>query len=302
MNICMVFAAANGFDVVVVGSANLDLVARAPRLPKPGETVTGANFFEACGGKGVNQAIAAARAGAKTAFLGALGQDHAGDVLLDVLRRDGVDVAAVRRVAAPTGRALIGVGDDGENSIIVVPGANHELNIDDIERHRELLGSCKVLLCQLEVPLAVVRRACELVGSTTTRILNPAPAQVLPGDLLGVVDILVPNEHELGLLGGVDELRRRGVATVIVTQGDKGAMLVTGAGVAQVDPHKVTAVDSTGAGDAFCGMVAARLAIGESVPEALRAAVIAGALATQTEGAVPSIPLWNMVKAKLESK
>ena len=302
MNIGMAFAATKGFDVVVVGSANLDLVARAPRLPKPGETVTGSNYFEACGGKGVNQAIAAARAGAKTAFLGAVGQDHAGEVLLEALRKDGVNVAAVRKVAAPTGRALIGVGGDGENSIIVVPGANHEINVDDIERHRALLESCKVLLCQLEVPLAVVRRACELANSTTTRILNPAPAQTLPGDLLGVVDIMVPNEHELELLGGVDELRRQGVATVIVTQGEKGAMLVSDAGVAQVDPFKVTAVDSTGAGDSFCGMVAARLALGETMSQALRAGVIAGALATQTEGAVPSIPLWNMVKAKLESK
>ncbi|MFM8836324.1 MAG: PfkB family carbohydrate kinase, partial [Actinomycetota bacterium] len=164
------------------------------------------------------------------------------------------------------------------------------------------LESCKVLLCQLEVPLAVVRRACELANSTTTRILNPAPAQTLPGDLLGVVDIMVPNEHELELLGGVDHLRRQGVATVIVTQGEKGAMLVSDAGVAQVEPFKVTAVDSTGAGDSFCGMVAARLALGETMSQALRAGVIAGALATQTEGAVPSIPLWNMVKAKLESK
>ena len=289
------------FDVVVVGSANLDLVARASRLPKPGETVSGSHFFEACGGKGVNQAIAAARAGAKTAFIGALGRDHAGEILLAALVKDGVDVSAVQRVSAPTGRALIGVSDSGENSIIVVPGANHAVSVDDIEKNKSLISSAKVLLCQLEVPLTVVQRAFELAGSSTTRILNPAPAQALPDSLLGVVDIVTPNEYEVELLGGVNQLQNLGIKTVIVTQGEKGAMVVDATGARQVDPYKVTAVDSTGAGDAFCGMLAARLAIGESMTNSLRAAVIAGALATQIEGAVPSLPLWSMVQIKLES-
>ena len=155
-------SSSTGFDVVVVGSANLDLVARTTRLPKPGETVSGSHFFEACGGKGVNQAIAAARAGARTAFIGALGRDHAGETLLAALVKDGVDVSAVQRVSVPTGRALIGVSDDGENSIIVVPGANHAISIDDIEKHKTLISLAKVLLCQLEVPLSVVQHAFEL--------------------------------------------------------------------------------------------------------------------------------------------
>jgi ribokinase len=277
-------SSSTGFDVVVVGSANLDLVARTTRLPKPGETVSGSHFFEACGGKGVNQAIAAARAGARTAFIGALGRDHAGETLLAALVKDGVDVSAVQRVTAPTGRALIGVSDDGENSIIVVPGANHAISIDDIEKHKTLISSAKVLLCQLEVPL-----------------LNPAPAQALSNSLLGVVDIITPNEHEVELLGGASKLLSLGVKTVIVTQGEKGAIVVDASGERQVDPFKVTPVDTTGAGDAFCGMLAARLATGESMTAALRAAVISGALATQTEGAVPSLPKWSMVKIKLES-
>jgi ribokinase len=289
------------FDVVVVGSANLDLVARTSRLPKPGETVSGSHFFEACGGKGVNQAIASARAGARTAFVGALGGDHAGETLLAALIKDGVDVSAVQRVSAPTGRALIGVSDDGENSIIVVPGANHAISIDDIEKYKNLISSAKVLLCQLEVPLSVVQHAFELAGASTKRILNPAPAQTLPHSLLGVVDIVTPNEHEVELLGGVSKLQSLGVKTVIVTQGEKGATVVDETGTRQVDPFKVMPVDTTGAGDAFCGMLAARLALGESMADSLRAAVIGGALATQTEGAVPSLPLWNMVKAKLES-
>ena len=294
-------SSSTGFDVVVVGSANLDLVARTTRLPKPGETVSGSHFFEACGGKGVNQAIAAARAGARTAFIGALGRDHAGGTLLAALVKDGVDVSAVQRVTAPTGRALIGVSDDGENSIIVVPGANHAISIDDIEKHKTLISSAKVLLCQLEVPLSVVQHAFELAGSSTTRILNPAPAQALSNSLLGVVDIITPNEHEVELLGGASKLLSLGVKTVIVTQGEKGAIVVDASGERPVDPFKVTPVDTTGAGDAFCGMLAARLATGESMTAALRAAVISGALATQTEGAVPSLPIWSMVKIKLES-
>lgn len=294
-------SSSTGFDVVVVGSANLDLVARASRLPKPGETVSGSHFFEACGGKGVNQAIASARAGARAAFVGALGRDHAGETLLAALLSDGVDVSAVQRVSVPTGRALIGVSDDGENSIIVVPGANHALSIADIEKHKSLISSAKVLLCQLEVPLSVVQRAFELAGPSTMRILNPAPAQTLSNLLLGVVDIVTPNEHEVELLGGVSKLQSLGVKTVIVTQGEKGAMVVDETGARQVDPFKVTPVDTTGAGDAFCGMLAARLAIGESMSVSLRAAVIAGALATQTAGAVPSLPIWSMVKTKLES-
>jgi ribokinase len=233
--------------------------------------------------------------------VGALGRDHAGETLLAALIKDGVDVSAVQRVSAPTGRALIGVSDDGENSIIVVPGANHAISIDDIEKYKSLISSAKVLLCQLEVPLSVVQRAFELAGPSTKRILNPAPAQTLPHSLLGVVDIVTPNEHEVELLGGVSKLQSLGVKTVIVTQGEKGAMVVDETGTRQVDPLKVTPVDTTGAGDAFCGMLAARLALGESMSVALRAAVIAGALATQTEGAVPSLPLWSMVKTKLES-
>ena len=290
-----------GFDVVVVGSANLDLVARTSRLPKPGETVMGSHFFEACGGKGVNQAIAAARAGAKTAFIGALGRDHAGETLLAALVNDGVDVSAVQRVSVHTGRALIGVSDIGENSIVVVPGANHKITVTDIEKNKTLISAAKVLLCQLEVPLAVVQRAFELAGSSTTRILNPAPAQVLARELLSRVDVIIPNEYEVELLGGALHLLTLGVKTVIVTQGDKGAVVVDATGTRQVDPIKVTPIDSTGAGDAFCGMLAARLAIGETVTVALRSAVIAGALATQIEGAVPSLPIWSMVQTKLES-
>lgn len=289
------------FDVVIVGSANLDLVARTPRLPKPGETVTGSNYFEFCGGKGANQAIAASRAGARTAFIGALGNDHAGETLRAAFKNDNVDISAVRVVSAPTGRALIGVSDDGENSIIVIPGANHAITIDDLEMNAEIIASAKVLLCQLEVPLEVVQRAFELAGENALRILNPAPAQSLSKDLLQLVDVITPNEHEMMLLGGPQGLLKQGVKTIIVTQGARGALMITENGETQIPPFKVDPVDSTGAGDAFCGMLAARLAIGEPIQNALKAAVVSGALATLIEGAVPSLPIWNMVFSKLES-
>lgn len=289
------------FDVVIVGSANLDLVARTPRLPKPGETVTGSNYFEFCGGKGANQAIAASRAGARTAFIGALGNDHAGETLRAAFKNDNVDISAVRVVSAPTGRALIGVSDDGENSIIVIPGANHAITIDDLEMNAEIIASAKVLLCQLEVPLEVVQRAFELAGENSLRILNPAPAQSLSKDLLQLVDVITPNEHEMMLLGGPQGLLKQGVKTIIVTQGARGALMITKNGETQIPPFKVDPVDSTGAGDAFCGMLAARLAIGEPIQNALKAAVVSGALATLIEGAVPSLPIWNIVFSKLES-
>ena len=295
-------AIASSFDVVIVGSANLDLVARTLRLPKPGETVTGSNYFEFCGGKGANQAIAAARAGANTAFIGALGNDHAGETLRVAFKHDDVDISAVRFVSEPTGRALIGVSDDGENSIIVVPGANHAITIGDVERNTKIISSAKVLLCQLEVPLEVVQRAFELAGENSIRILNPAPAQSLSKELLQLVDVITPNEHEMQLLGGSEALLKCGVKTIVVTQGARGALMITEKGETRIPPFEVDPVDSTGAGDAFCGMLAARLATGESIQNALKAAVVSGALATLTEGAVPSLPLWSMVFSKLESK
>ena len=295
-------AIASSFDVVIVGSANLDLVARTPRLPKPGETVTGSNYFEFCGGKGANQAIAAARAGANTAFIGALGNDHAGETLRVAFKYDDVDISAVQFVSEPTGRALIGVSDDGENSIIVVPGANHAITIGDVERNAKIITSAKVLLCQLEVPLEVVQRAFELAGENSIRILNPAPAQSLSKELLQLVDVIIPNEHEMQLLGGSEALLKCGVKTIVVTQGARGALMITEKGETRIPPFEVDPVDSTGAGDAFCGMLAARLATGESIQNALKAAVVSGALATLTEGAVPSLPLWSMVFSKLESK
>ena len=291
------------FEVVVVGSANMDLVARVVRLPHPGETVSAHDYFEACGGKGANQAIAAARAGARTAFIGAVGSDAAGDTLRAAFVHDAVDVSLLATVREPTGRALIGVSDDAENLIIVVPGANHALSVDHIDAAAALLANAKVVLVQLEVRLAVVQRAVELAGHDTIVVLNPAPASELPDDVLRHVDVITPNEHEVALLGGAAALVARGVANVVVTQGARGALLVTRDSETRIEPFAVTPVDTTGAGDAFCGVLSARLAVAGGLAElalALRAAAVGGALATQTAGAVPSLPAWSQVAAALQ--
>ena len=291
------------FDVVVVGSANMDLVARVVRLPHPGETVSAHDYFEACGGKGANQAIAAARAGARTAFIGAVGSDAAGDTLRSAFIGDAVDVSMLATVREPTGRALIGVSDDAENLIVVVPGANHALSVYHIDAAAALLANAKVVLVQLEVRLAVVQRAVELAGRDTIVVLNPAPASELPDDVLRHVDVITPNEHEVALLGGAAALVARGVANVVVTQGARGALLVTRDGETRIEPFAVTPVDTTGAGDAFCGVLSARLAVAgglAGLPLALRAAAVAGALATHTAGAVPSLPAWAQVATALQ--
>ena len=275
---------ADVFDVCVVGSANLDLVATVERLPGPGETVSGSSFAEYPGGKGLNQAVAAARAGAAVAFVAALGDDAAAVALRAVMVADGIDAAHVSVSTEPTGRALIGVSAAGENSIIVVAGANATVTGSS-------MPAAKVVLAQLEVPLAAVERAlvsARAVGATT--VLNPAPAQALGADVLQWCDIVVPNEHEVELLGGVERLLALGAQAVVVTLGAQGAQLHTSDGCTHIAPFPVTPVDTTGAGDTFCGSLCARLAAGDDLPTALRYASAAGALCTTAAGAVPSIP------------
>ena len=270
--------------VLVLGSANLDLVATTARHPAPGETLIGHDYSEHPGGKGLNQAVAAARAGSPTRFVGAVGRDDAGQTLTRVAGEAGVDTSEVAVVDVSTGRALILVSDSGENSIVVVPGAN-ELCPEGAARAGE------VVLAQLEVPLDTVEstfRSAREVGATT--VLNPAPARPLPPELLDLVDIIVPNEHELDLLGGVSGLLERGVGTVVVTLGAEGARVHTSEGAVDIPTLVVDAVDSTGAGDTFCGYLASGLASGLPLESAARRGCLAAALSTTRSGAVPSIP------------
>jgi ribokinase len=281
------------FDVCVVGSANLDLVATTDRLPGPGETVLGDGYAEHPGGKGLNQAVAAARAGARTAFVGAVGDDDAGRRLRAVMDADGIHAEVSTLAGVPTGRALIGVSSSGDNSIIVVPGANGRVEVWDPPH-------ATVVLAQLEVPLAAIVVAFTVARQRGARtVLNPAPAQVLTEELLSLCDVVVPNEHEIELLGGVTRLLGLGVGSVVVTQGARGATLHTGDGTSEVAPFRVQVVDTTGAGDTFCGALSARLAAGDALTDALRVASASAALSTTRAGAVPSIPRLDEVRELL---
>jgi ribokinase len=283
----------NRYDVCVVGSANLDLVATVDRLPGPGETVPGTSYREYPGGKGLNQAVAAARAGASTSFVGALGLDDAASLLEMVLHEEGIETSNLTRVSLPTGRALIFVSGAGENSIVVVAGANQAVLVDS-------MPSATVTLSQLEVPVSAIETAfaqARADGSIT--VLNPAPATAVPDSLLALCDIITPNEHEVELLGGVERLRSLGARAVVVTLGAKGAALHTAEGTHHVAPFEVTPLDTTGAGDTFSGALCARLAAGDDLATAARFASAAGALCTTKAGAVPSIPHRDAVDALL---
>jgi len=278
-------------DVCVLGSLNLDLVARVERLPGPGETVLGRDFQEHPGGKGANQAVAAARAGARTVMIGAVGDDDAGRRLRKVIEAEGIDATAVATVEAPTGRALIGVDDRGENSIMVIPGANGALTPTMVRNAVSVLRGARVLLMQLEVPLDVIEAACQLADPTTIVVLNPAPAAVLPSRVLHRVDVLIPNEHELAQLGGAQQVLAAGVTRLLVTEGARGALLLDALGHSErIRPWPVTPVDTTAAGDAFCGVFAASLSKGRTWSEAAQRGALGGALATTRPGAIASLP------------
>ncbi|MET0909968.1 MAG: ribokinase [Ilumatobacteraceae bacterium] len=299
-------------DVCVVGSLNVDLVVRVARHPAVGETVIGSTFETFLGGKGFNQAVAAARAGGRTAMLGAVGADGHGDDLLAALGADGIDAAGVRRVAGGTGTAFPVVDDEGRNTVIVVPRANHAVEVADVERLAGVIGGARVVLVQLELPTAVV-----VAAATAARrggalvVLNPAPVVGDAARFAGIVDVVVPNESELALLTGTDGsdpvaaasllAARTGADAVVVTLGGQGALVWTPAAVTTVEAHAVAVVDTVGAGDAFCGMLATRLAGGASLVDAVRHANAAGALATTRAGAGPSMPTIAEVEQLLRA-
>ena len=274
-------------EVVVLGSANMDLVATTPRLPEPGETVLGRGFATIPGGKGANQAIAAARAGAACGFLGAVGADSYGTALRDALRASRVDVAGLRTVPGPSGVALIAVDDTGENTIVVAPGANAAV-VDLTDADRAAIADADVLLLQLEVPLSAVRAAAYAARQAGTfTVLNAAPAQPLPADLLAGVDLLVVNETEAAALGDALHAAPR----VVTTLGAKGAAYADREGTrVQVEPPEITPVDTTAAGDAFTAALAVAWAEGRPLAEAVRWACAAGAACALRPGASESLP------------
>jgi ribokinase len=284
--------------VVVIGSINVDLVVAADRLPAPGETVLGGRFGMHHGGKGANQAVAAARVGARVTMIGAVGADDYGERSVAALEAEGIDVSRVRTVGAePTGVALIAVGPRGENQIVVAPGANATVELDAADH--DLVASAAAVLTNHEIPAAVTLDALRTAHTAgVTAILNPAPARALSADILALGPILTPNEHELVVAIGndvtgaaLDELAARHRGPIIVTQGPAGALLVDGDRRERFEGRPVSGVvDSTGAGDAFCGVLAAWLAEGRSLDEAIVAANAAGALSVAAPGAREGMP------------
>ncbi len=290
--------------IIVVGSLNMDLVVRSPRHPLPGETLLGSDFHTFPGGKGANQAVAAARVGGIVAMVGRVGSDDFGVALLQNLAANGVDTVHVRRdEEAATGVALITVAANGQNTIVVAPGANGSVVANDVAAARALFGDGDVLLLQLEIPVPAVARAVDEARKRGTRVvLNPAPAQPLDAALLKHVDVLVPNQSELGLLTGmavesVEEvtsaamaLRAMGVKNVIVTLGSEGVLVLDETNTSLLPPYAVDVVDTTAAGDAFVGAFAVALGRGATLVEAARWGNAAGALAVTKAGAQPSLP------------
>jgi ribokinase len=298
--------------VTVVGSLNMDLVARAPRLPHPGETLAGRTFAQVAGGKGGNQAVAAARLGARVSMLGCVGADGNGAQLRAGLEAEGIDCSAVETGREATGVALIIVDDASQNAIVIVAGSNGELTPETVARHEAVLASAQVVICQLETPPDTVRAAlasARRLGKTV--ILNPAPATgPLPEDWLPLIDYLIPNELEAAALTGlpVDSpddaakaaaaLQAGGARNVLVTLGARGVFAALDGADAQLyDAPKVQAVDTTAAGDTFIGGFAAQLAQGAPVDAAIRFAQRAAALSVTRAGAQPSIPTRAEVDA-----
>ncbi|MFF7142449.1 ribokinase [Streptomyces nodosus] len=288
------------YDLLVVGSANADLVVRVERRPAAGETVLGSDLVVHPGGKGANQAVAAARLGARTALLARVGDDGHGELLLRSQRAAGVDTAGVLAGGAPTGVALITVDPSGDNSIVVSPGANARLTPEDVRAASGLLGSSRVVSAQLEIPLETVVEVVRNLPSGTRFVLNPSPPRPLPAELLAACDPLIVNEHEARVIAGGEPdgspedraaaLLALGPRSVVVTLGAQGALVATGETMTRVPSVKVDAVDTTGAGDAFTAALAWRLGTGSPLPEAAAFAARVGAAAVTRPGAQESYP------------
>ncbi|MFJ1645175.1 ribokinase [Streptomyces sp. NPDC088258] len=290
--------------IVVLGSTNMDLVAYAARAPRLGETVTGRAFRTVPGGKGANQAIAAARAGGEVAMIGAVGDDEYGALLRHTLEASGVDTDLLRTAEGPSGTAHVVVDDEGANAIVVIPGANGTVT-HLAPGEESVIATASALLLQLELPLdAVLAGALAARRHSVRTVLTPSPAQPLPPELLGAVDLLVPNEHEAATLTGIADVRMsaeallRQVPEVVVTLGAAGSLYAArGAEPVTVPAPRVRAVDTTAAGDTFVGVLAVALGEGRPMTDAMGRASAAAALCVQRAGASTSMPYRTEIEA-----
>lgn len=296
--------------ILVIGSSNTDMTVPTDRLPLPGETVMGGELKMGQGGKGANQAVAAKRLGAEVVFACKLGNDIFGDNAIKAYERDGIDTSCVLRCGTPSGVALITVDSKAENSIVVASGANACFSVADIENLTQEIESASILLMQLEIPVPSVTRAAQIARKAGVKVvLNPAPAAVLPAELIACTDILIPNETELSKISGVqagdrestlkavEALRVKGAKDVIVTLGSKGSLVCEdGKEPVEVPACKVKAVDTTAAGDTFCGGLCTALSCGRSLVEAVQFATKASSLTVQKMGAQDSIPYLSEIQ------
>jgi ribokinase len=303
-------------EVCVVGSFMMDLVARAPRRPERGETLIGSSFAMFLGGKGFNQAIAAARSGASTAMVGTLGDDDFGARFRACLASEGIDAAGV--MSSPTTGTGVGmplVDDTGDNSIVVIPQANHDITAAGVRAASDVITAASVLLVQLELPVDAVVEAARIAREAgTIVVLNPAPAVADLRAFTGLVDFVVPNASEAALLTGVEcdgegavkaaemLLADTGANGVVLTLAEQGALVAHNGTVELVTSHSVDVVDSVGAGDAFCGALAAQLAVGRDLASAVAYGNAAGALAVTKAGAEPSMPRRADVERLLRNR
>jgi ribokinase len=290
-------------NISVIGSINMDLVYRVPHIVKEGETLHSSSHSVHYGGKGANQAVTASQLGANVSFIGKVGKDGFGQQAKDNLANNGVNIAAIQEEGT-TGQALIQVADSGENSIVLFPGANFLVTPEQIEQDSDVIRNSDVLLFQLEIPLNSIERAIQIAAdSGKIVILNPAPAKKLPDSLLKKVSILTPNETELALLTGIEPtseeklaaacqvLLDKGIGTVIVTLGSKGAFYMNKVEYGWVEAIKVDAIDTTGAGDAFNGALAVSICRGKSISEAVRTATEVAAYVVTKIGAQQEFPV-----------
>jgi ribokinase len=297
--------------IVVIGSANVDLVARVPYLPEAGETLLGSAFFQTMGGKGANQAVAAAKLGAEVTLIARVGDDMYGAACRAAYEKAGVKTLALQTTPlAPTGIALIAVADSGENHIIVVSGANAHLSPEDVEKHSEAIRSADAVLLQLEIPLETVEKAVEIAHSAGRRIiLNPAPYRPLSRALLEKISVLTPNLTEAekmlgGALAGDDRVLAQsllglGPQSLVLTLSARGALAAGSWGQARIPALPVTPLDTTGAGDAFSAALAVALAEGKALDQAARFASVVSGLAVTREGAQSGLPSRAEVEAHL---
>lgn len=294
--------------VLVVGSINMDLVVRADRLPAPGETVMGEDLCQFAGGKGANQAVAAARMGATVRMIGSVGEDSFGVTLVESLKADGIETRYISCSGArASGVALITVDSRGQNSIVVSPGANALVFAKYVEACESAFDGAGVLLLQLETPIEGCIAAAKIAKKRNIRVvLNPAPARTLPAELLNLVDDIIPNQSELAQLtgtseieAGIREMQKLVNGRVIVTLGGDGAVLAEGSDRKRFSPHRVNVVDTTAAGDSFVGAFAAALSEGKNAVAACEYGMAAGALCVTVKGAQASLPKLSAVEKLL---